>query len=253
LQQREQFILNKLTEAREAQASAMTRFIHARARLMQVEAHLPALRASISASLTEQTSVSAASLTNSQDAPALAPELSVLLDESGLAALARALDVAPESDSVTPDMPDTLVVIPSAPDVPGLPPTLETAPDTLAVIPPDPDVPGLPPALETAPDVLAMIPPDPDVPDLPPTLETAPDTLVVIPSAPDVPVVIPETEESEDEEETKKQPAIQLPRPPAQLAQPTPEEEETLLVSMSELLKAREARQAAAGDQDRAV
>jgi hypothetical protein len=44
LQQREQRILKKLTEAREAQASSMTRFIQARARVMQVEARLQALR-----------------------------------------------------------------------------------------------------------------------------------------------------------------------------------------------------------------
>src|SRR5258707_1204564 len=192
----------------------MTRFIHARARLMQVKARLPALRTRLSASLTEQTSASAASPATPQDAPALAPELSVLLDESGLAALARALDVAPQSDAATQDALD------------------------------------LPPALETALDVLTVIQPAPDAPDLPSTPETAPDA---IPPDQDAPDVIPETEESEDEEETKKQPAIQFPRPPALPAQQTPEEEETLLVSMSELLKAREARQAAAGNQNKAV
>lgn len=44
MQQREQLILKKLAEAREAQASAMTRFIQARARAMQAETRLQALR-----------------------------------------------------------------------------------------------------------------------------------------------------------------------------------------------------------------
>lgn len=44
MQQREQLILKKLAEAREGQASAMTRFIQTRARAMQVEARLQALR-----------------------------------------------------------------------------------------------------------------------------------------------------------------------------------------------------------------
>ncbi len=47
MQQREQRILKKLAEAREAQASSMTRFIQARARVMQVEARLQALRSSL--------------------------------------------------------------------------------------------------------------------------------------------------------------------------------------------------------------
>ncbi len=44
MQQREQRILKKLAEAREAQASAMSRFIQARARVMRVETHLQTLR-----------------------------------------------------------------------------------------------------------------------------------------------------------------------------------------------------------------
>jgi len=47
LQQREQRILKKLAEAREAQASSMTRFIQARARVMQVETRLQTLRSSL--------------------------------------------------------------------------------------------------------------------------------------------------------------------------------------------------------------
>jgi hypothetical protein len=44
LQQEEQLILNKLVEAREAQARAMTRFMQARERMVAVETRLHALR-----------------------------------------------------------------------------------------------------------------------------------------------------------------------------------------------------------------
>ena len=51
MQQREQRILQKLAEAREAQANAMSRIIQARARLMQVETRLQALHTHLAPAL----------------------------------------------------------------------------------------------------------------------------------------------------------------------------------------------------------
>lgn len=189
MQQREQLILKKLAEAREAQASAMTRFIQARGRVMQVEARLrsaqayatpaptPRENSAPAASLDENTPIIAPMLTlpgksmPATPAPALdpvqmqvAPELSALIDESGLDALARVLSTEPAPEQNDQDIP--------------------------AVVPPEPAQHGV-------------------------------------------------------EEDTKKQPAITLPTPPAPPVQQA-EEEETLLVSMSALIEARQAREAAA-------
>ncbi len=146
-----------LEEARKAQTSTMTRFIQARARVMQVEARLQAMRAQLAAQAAEQESAAGASTT---------PGNSSLSEETTLAELARVLNLELPIDEVTPLTP-------------------------------------------------------------------------------------PRLEESEEDEDTKKRPVIQFLQPPVSTptpAQQNPEEEETLLVSMSALLEARQARQAAANE-----
>ncbi|HEX7734475.1 MAG TPA: hypothetical protein VF458_06425 [Ktedonobacteraceae bacterium] len=196
MQQREQLILKKLAEAREAQASAMTRFIQARARVMQVEARLRAVQARASQ---QQTTSPASSITPTQaaeSAPALGAE--------------DAHVVMPAFTLPSRSIPET--------PIPALDPAeVPLTPDLSALI----DEGGL--------DALAHVL----------TGEPAPDQAVQ-----DIPtVLLTEQTRPNEGEETKKQPTVPLLSPPVQQSV---EEEETLLVSMSVLIAAREAREAAA-------
>jgi hypothetical protein len=226
LQQREQFILKKLAEAREAQASAMKRFTLARARVMEVEARLRAVQARSAATLArweEVTPMSVAASFGSEsvpDTPAptllnevlsempismydltqvpLTPEASALIDEAGLGALARALAGEFAPDQAKQDIP---AVLPA-----------ESADSTDD---------------EEATAQLVVQPP------------TQTDQL---------PELEGEPAGSTDDEEAIAQPAVQPPTQTDQL--PELEEEETLLTSMSVLIEARRARKATAREQE---
>lgn len=182
MQQREQLILKKLAEAREAQASAMTRFIQARARAMQAEARLQALRARFAAPPT----------VSSQ--PSETPPLPT--DATNLAAILPA---------------DAPVL--SQPDAEPVLLTSET------------------PALDAEQSISE--------------LDT---TLLDLEQFADLVANLEQTDEPNDEEDTKKQQAIQLPRPFTLPVRLNKDEAETSLLIQAGLAEIAESAETTPSD-----
>lgn len=182
MQQREQLILKKLAEAREAQASTLTRFIQAHSRVKQVEARLQAVRARLEA--------------------ANPPPADVPAVDTDLAAVSE-----------------------SAPAIPW------PAPIVAGSVQISGETPAFSPAWEST------TPTDP-APQEQQTINEAP---TMFPE----PASSPDEDELEDEEDTRKQPAISLARPsPApSTTRPAIDEEETLLLTHAELREAASQRE----------
>ncbi len=192
MQQREQLILKKLAEAREAQAHTLTRFIQARTRVMEVEARLQAIRAHLAAS---------------HPVPA----------EPDVVAPGANADPAPPSVPVTP---------------PVLPTPVASGSRELSGDPPVPH-----PMRETDP------PADQESEEKQ-TISETPTTLL----DPDSSLSL---DDFEDEEDTKKRPAISLARPasPASSTRPALDEEETLILTHAEMRAASESERENQGTQ----
>lgn len=182
MQQREQLILKKLAEAREAQASTLTRFIQAHSRVTQVEARLQAVRARLEAANPPPA-----------DAPAVDTDLAVVTE--------------------------------SAPAIPW------PAPIVSGSVQISSETPAFSPTWEST------TPTDPASQEQQ-IISEAPTTFLK-------PASLPASDEFEDEEDTRKQPAISLARPSPASSTPRPaiDEEETLLLTHAELREAASQRE----------
>ena len=199
MQQREQRILQKLAEAREAQASAMTRFIQARGRVMQVEARLQALQTRLKTS--PEANPSQTSTTNIPDTT---PEMETSTQPVNTTDSSGQTDALSASETILPTSSSALST-----ETPGLEPLAERTD-----------------AEREAPVQSA----EQEVNDL------ATSTLTPEQSANPEPIS-ELMDEGMDEEETKKRPALRLTRP-AEPAGPDLDEEEMWLATFSTRAKA---------------
>ena len=208
-------MLKKLAEAREAQASAMSRFIQARARVMQVEARLQSLRARL--------------------------DLASTTPDQSLESILQATDATTIPDIQKPDAtPAAQVIIPlvNLPSVPASSATDRQAPALVeqsrsSILKLSHFAEQATSALEEsspAPDDIALKQIDEDE-------EKAKDDTTQV-------------QIDEDEEETKKMPSLR-PSRSASSTQKNPGEEEALITTLSTLTKSEQSDEAVNGNQTR--
>lgn len=191
MQQREQLILKKLAEAREAQASAMTRFIQTRARAMQAEARLQALRSRLALpqTVSSQPAETPPLPTDAANLPEILP-----LDAPTLSQPSN----AGQASSTEP-----------------LPLTSET------------------PALDAEQSINELA-----------------TTLLDLEQFADLVADLEQTDEPNDDEDTKKQQAIQLPRPFTLPVRLNRDEAEASLLIQAGLVETNEAAETTTSDND---
>lgn len=187
MQQREQRILKKLAEAREAQANAMSRFIQARARVMEVETRLQALHARLAIPST------------APDQPAENTQ-----PPAELVANIQKPDATPAAQVIIP----SVNAFPTPTEVAR--PLTSTSPTTTSL----------------AEQARASLP-------QPPQATGSAVTDAEIPTS--APLEAMPTLADDDDDETQKVPAFRPTRPTSPV-QHNPDEEETLIVTRSELV-----------------